>query len=320
MPLQWVPKWSKIFSFAAGALLIASCAARQFDNPVDPNNPARSFMLLATFPFFNGQPAGVSFDHEELWVADLRNRSLTRIRASDGSAQFNVTLPDTVFDVTDEDGGPVVWVTVPGGVNEIRRLQPLDANEPLRIFPSPGGDPRGIAFHDEMLWVLDGSDRTMTKIDPKTGGAVGDPVPAGALGQPGGLTFRGDELWAVDQRGSRLVQLDPDTGDELASFTLPVGKAVGVGSDGDSFYYSDSSGAIHIVKLLEEQDGARRQQGRGLWPKGGDPAQPGERGRCSAVDVRALLAGAPAAAGTARALRRRDRTSGLWAHRGLRRY
>jgi streptogramin lyase len=255
--LQKVPGRSILFFLAAGlSFLLAACAGREFDNPVDPDNPARSFELLATYRF-NGQPAGLSFDREELWVADLRGSSLTRIRVSNGVSVYNIALPDRVFGVADEKDSAFVWVTVLGR-SEIRRLQPFDPNEPLRILPTSGGDPRGIAFQDELLWVVDGSDRTISRIDPRQGQAVGEPVPAGSLRQPGGLAFRGEELWAIDQVESRLVRLDPDTGAELASYTLPVGQAVGVATDDSGrFYYSDAAGQIHIVRLLAEEEAVR---------------------------------------------------------------
>jgi DNA-binding beta-propeller fold protein YncE len=256
MPLQKVPKWSKIFFLFVGlSLALASCAAREFDNPVDPNNPARNFSIKRQYRFLGGQPAGLVFHDEELWVTDPTDSSLTKLRASDGQSQYSLQLGYNAFGVTHD--GSFLWLTVLGGA-EVRRINPGDPNEPLSILPTPGHDPRGIAFHDELLWVVDGSDKTISKIDPKVGKPVGDPIPAGNLALPGGLTFRNDELWAVDQFGSRLVELDPDTGSELASYTLPVGKAIGVASDGERFYYSELSGrTIYIVELLESQTRAR---------------------------------------------------------------
>lgn len=239
--------FSKLAGRLALVLGLAGCAARAFDNPVDPNNPATDVELLGTYPARAQQAGGLDFVDEELWVVDQLGSRLHRLRASNGDSLYVRTLSFSMFGVADD--GTFVWLTQPGGAQLIR-VDPSGAS--VQVLPTSGGTPRGVAYDDEnrLLWVIS-TERVISRIDPNTG-PVGEPILVPTIEQPGGLTFRGSELWAVDQRDSRLVHLGLD-GAELASYTLPFGNAVGLTSDGDKFYYSDTASRIHIIALRDEE-------------------------------------------------------------------
>jgi streptogramin lyase len=224
---------------------LGACAERLFDNPFDPDNPFSAFQTITSYDTQAQRPAGLAFGREVLYLADALGARIHHINPLSGSQDAAIALPSgSAFGVAYENG--FLWLSVPA-LNSIVRISPA-SGEPLQApLPAPGGDPRGLAFDGQLLWLLDAATRSLYRIDPLAG-PLGDPIPVPSIADPGGLTFRGPELWAVDQRDSRLVWLSAN-GAQIAAYQLPSGGAVGVASDGTSFYYSDRSRRVHVVRL-----------------------------------------------------------------------
>ena len=72
-----------------------------------------------------------------------------------------------------------------------------------------GGLPDGIAVGPDAVWVANGQDGTVTRIDPATGQPSG-PLPVGS--GPEGIAVTADAVWVANSLDLTVYRLDPATG------------------------------------------------------------------------------------------------------------
>ena len=104
-------------------------------------------------------------------------------------------------------------------------LVDTDANR-LVAQVSLGGPSDGIAAGGESVWVSNGLDGTVSRIDPKSY----DVHTIGVGGHPAGVAFGAGSVWVVDSEARAVAQIDPTTARVVQ--TIPVGngpRAVAVG-------------------------------------------------------------------------------------------
>ncbi len=91
----------------------------------------------------------------------------------------------------------------------------------LNSFPSPGPEPRGLAWDGSFLWCAEYSTGKIYKLDPLTGGELG--MFSFLLQSDfGGITWGSDDqIWVAN--GSYVYEVDPTSGDTLSSFHCPGG-------------------------------------------------------------------------------------------------
>lgn len=101
-------------------------------------------------------------------------------------------------------------------------LVPAGRNQTLvDSFPSPGGDPRGLAWDGEYLWCADAQEDSVYRLDPSTGQVV-SVFPFLIQDSYGGITWSNDSnAWVAD--GSFVYKVDPSTGEVIFSFSCPGG-------------------------------------------------------------------------------------------------
>ncbi len=84
-----------------------------------------------------------------------------------------------------------------------------------------GDRPLGIAYGDGYVWVANQGDGTVTRIDPASGHAVGEPIRVGAA--PSGVRHGGRFIWVTNQQDDTVTRIDSRSGSV-------VGRPVQVGS------------------------------------------------------------------------------------------
>ncbi len=102
--------------------------------------------------------------------------------------------------------------------------------EPLRVLPTPGPHPCGLAWDGSALWYSDGDTCRISRLDPETG-AVWQEHQLDAAQHPvrTGLAYWEGMLYQVAGRPKSLVRIDPATG--KAEVLRPLGEDV-CGIDG----------------------------------------------------------------------------------------
>jgi DNA-binding beta-propeller fold protein YncE len=70
-----------------------------------------------------------------------------------------------------------------------------------------GDAPFGIAFGEGLLWVTNADDDTVTRIDPRTGEVVGEPIRV--EGQPVGVRVGEGAVWVTSNDDGSLSRIAP---------------------------------------------------------------------------------------------------------------
>jgi streptogramin lyase len=91
----------------------------------------------------------------------------------------------------------------------------------INSFPSPGSEPRGLAWDGSFLWCAEYSSGKIFKLNPSTGAKV-DSFSFPIHRSFGGITWGSeDQLWVAN--GTYVYEIDPVSGDTLSSFHCPGG-------------------------------------------------------------------------------------------------
>ena len=96
------------------------------------------------------------------------------------------------------------------------------AQQIIKSFPSPGPEPRGLAWDGNYLWCADFARGSIYKIDPSNGSILSS-IPFDILNSNwGGLTWSDDgKLWVAN--GTYVFKINPETAETLSSFHCPGG-------------------------------------------------------------------------------------------------
>lgn len=91
----------------------------------------------------------------------------------------------------------------------------------LNSFPSPGPEPRGLAWDGSFLWCAEYSYGKIFQLDPLTGAKV-DSFSFPLESAFGGITWgSNDQIWVAN--GSLIYEIDPTSAETLSSFSCPGG-------------------------------------------------------------------------------------------------
>jgi len=139
-------------------------------------------------------------------------------------------------------GDDRVWVTLAGAdrVVELDRDSGEPTGSPVRVQ----GQPRGVAFDGELLWVAATSGGYLATFDPDRPRSVSRIT---EIRGPREVRFGLGAIWVTTGSNERLVALDPQTGRRLRSFAvgpLTYGLAVS-----DRFAWAASEGTGRLVKV-----------------------------------------------------------------------
>jgi ABC-type transport system substrate-binding protein/DNA-binding SARP family transcriptional activator len=218
---------------------------------LDPNGSVTTTLTVGARPV-----AAVAAAHS-LWVANLEDRTVTRIDLSSRRIQQSIPIGGTPTALAATPGA--VWVSDSTG--QISKIDPeydrpvpalqLVADTTVRprsawpmlaasrsiwivdpdgyvaqIDPGSGrktglvdvgDDPSAVAAGAGSLWVTNSADGTVTRIDPAT--QVATPIPVGH--GPDAVAVNAAGVWVANAGDNALVRIDPDTGAVAA--TAPVG-------------------------------------------------------------------------------------------------
>ena len=186
------------------------------------------------------RPEGIAVSDDAVWVADGQGGTVTRISPGDGRATAKPVGGGPVqIAVTDDDR---VWVTLA----EAERVVELDSDtgEPVgQGIPVPG-QPRGIAFDGERLWVSATTGGYLTVFRPDR---PGQRRRVDGIRGPREVRFGLGAIWVTTGSNQRVVAFDPDTRQQVRSFAVgPLTYGVAVS---DRFAWAASEGSGRLVKI-----------------------------------------------------------------------
>ncbi|MBV9304012.1 MAG: hypothetical protein JOY62_11280 [Acidobacteriaceae bacterium] len=178
--------------------------------PAGPPGPARpnplAVALLRWYPanqtasFSVGNaPVGIVFDGSNVWVANLNDNTVTKLRASDGSVVGTFAIGAAPGSIAFD--GVNIWVTSYGS-NNVAELRASDGTV-LGTF-GVGSYPEGIAFDGVNLWVANGQSNNVTELRASDGTLLGT-FAAGS--NPGNVAFDGANIWVTNLRSNTVSKL-----------------------------------------------------------------------------------------------------------------
>ena len=188
-------------------------------------------------------PEGIAVSDEAVWVANGQGGSVTRIEPEGGATTASVGAGPVQLAVTGDDS---VWVTLA----EADRVVELDGttgrptDEGVRV----PGQPRGIAFDGERLWVSATTGGYLAVFDPDRPGEV---TRVEGIRGPREVRFGLGAIWVTTGSNERVIAIDPDTRERIDRFDvgpLTYGLAVS-----DRFAWAASEGSGRLVKIAPRE-------------------------------------------------------------------
>jgi YVTN family beta-propeller protein len=217
---------------------------------------ARSDRLVAEVPVGNG-PTSVAVGEGSVWVANARDRTVSRIDPRTGLVQrIDVRGDPSGIAI----GAGAVWVanSLDGTVS---RIDP-QTNREVQAIPV-GVTPTALAVGGGAVWVTSAEERSVTRIDVVRGRVV-DTIATGALGR--GIAVGGGSVWVTDESSRSVVRLDSRRASVVETVSVgngPTGVAFGDGSvwvanslDGTVSRIDPSTGSVTAtIQVGEGPDG-----------------------------------------------------------------
>lgn len=171
-------------------------------------------------------PTGMTFDGENLWLADSYTDKIYKIDPESGQVLRSFDSPGFRPEGLAWDGKHL-W-HIDAGEKYMYLLDP-ETGKALSILESNSDNPRGLAWDGEYIWIADYRKDILLKVSPEDGMMVQNfPSPAS---EPAGLAFDGKYLWVADRGQDRIYLVNPSDGLTLSSFRshgpFPYGLAWG---------------------------------------------------------------------------------------------
>jgi YVTN family beta-propeller protein len=171
-------------------------------------------------------PSAVAGGPGAIWVANIDDRTVSRVDPGSLSGQRTIPVPSTPTGLAVGFGS--VWVAN-GVAGTVSRLDPgtdrvLATTSVTQVVPAGGS----IATGAGSVWVVY-SNSVVARIDPNTGIVRATGV---AGGGPTGVAFGGGSLWIANSVDDTVSRILPDTVSQFAAPTVgrhPSGIAVGEG-------------------------------------------------------------------------------------------
>jgi peptide/nickel transport system substrate-binding protein len=196
-------------------------------------------------------------------------------------------------------GAGSVWV----GNGEAAVAQVAPGSNAVRATVDVGNDPAAIAVGAGAVWVADGVDNTVTRIDPKSADAITRTIPVGE--GPSAIAVGASGVWVANSQDDTVARIAPSTGSVTA--TIPVGgDPTGIAVGGGSVWVANSaSGTVtrldpvtndvtEIVEVGQAPQSVTVANGQ-LWVSvdASSPAAPAVEAAGGGNVLRVLLAGDP---------------------------
>jgi virginiamycin B lyase len=182
-----VPRGQAVLAVGARAVWVASSS----DNSVSRIDPATN-EVAATIAV-DRQPSGIAVAAGSVWVASALDDTVSRIDPASNQVVATIPIPGQGSALSLAAAGGSVWVSGSRGLSRIdpagNRVTPVDVccGE---LAAGAGG-----------LWVANGMDRTVLRVDPASGRVVARvPVPPAAAPEgPFGIAAAGGAVWVTSE-------------------------------------------------------------------------------------------------------------------------
>jgi SARP family transcriptional regulator, regulator of embCAB operon len=198
--------------------------------------------ITATVPV-GARPVAIASGAGGLWVANLDDKSVTRVDVSSRQALRTIAIGGAPTAVATRQG--VVWVT--DGMGNVSTIDPtydrVDSTKSLAVAdPFYTGTVRPTLAAFGSIWVVD-PDGFVTRVDPASAQRVGS-VDVG--NDPSAIAEGAGSVWVTNSADGTVTRIDPTT---LLATTIPVGhgpSAISVNAAGAWIATADDNKLVRV--------------------------------------------------------------------------
>ena len=199
--------------------------------------------VIKSYDIPGSYPTGLTFDGENLWLADYKTDKLYCIDPGSGKLIRSIPSPAYWPEGLAWDGEALWNADVKGGVplsenyaGKIYRVDPTDGTI-LKTIQAPSSTPRGLTWDGKYLWCVDNASDEVIQFSPDDGTTICSfQSPAS---DPRGLTFDGKYLWISDRMKDEIYMVDPETGSVIIITDAPGAFTRGLCYDGENLWAVD---------------------------------------------------------------------------------
>jgi streptogramin lyase len=179
---------------------------------IDPGTCRRVGAAMAV----GRSPLSIAVGSGAVWVVNVRRSTIVRVDIASGALTRLVYPGHSLWDVSVGNGS--VWATsIAPGSGSVLRINPgtgVLVGRPIPVGQTPMPLTSGVGA----VWVGNADDKTVTRIDQRSGARSTLPVPI----TPFTLVADARAVWAGDNQG-RVVRIDPQTGRVGRSIRVGIG-------------------------------------------------------------------------------------------------
>jgi len=212
--------------------------------------------VVQSFDIPGSYPTGLTFDGENLWLADYQTDLLYCIDPEDGKVLKTIPAPAYWPEGLAWDGEFLWNADVKGGIplsenyaGKIYRLDP-ENGQILKTIQAPSSTPRGLTWDGAYLWCVDNDADEVIQFSPDDGTTIRSfRSPAS---DPRGITFDGKYLWISDRIKDEIYMVDPTTGSVIIITDAPGSFTRGICFDGSNLWAVDyQEDKIYKLKIRD---------------------------------------------------------------------
>jgi transglutaminase-like putative cysteine protease len=202
-------------------------------------------------------PTGLTYDGENLWMADRKDKVLYAVNPDNGEVVREISSPAYWPMGLTWDGESLWSADVKGGIplsenynGVVYRVDPDDGTI-LHTVSAPTGRPRGLAWDGEYLWCVDNEKNQIIQFNPSDGTTIkAFKAPAN---DPRGLTYDGQYLWVTDRTQDEIYMVSPRDGSVIIITDAPGRFTRGITHFGNHLWTVDSqSDALFQLKAKDD--------------------------------------------------------------------
>jgi transglutaminase-like putative cysteine protease/outer membrane protein assembly factor BamB len=203
-------------------------------------------------------PTGLTFDGNNLWMADYQTDLLYCIDPQNGKVLRTIPAPAYWPEGLAWDG-EFLWCTdVKGGIplsenykGKIYNLDPKDGTV-LKIIEAPTSTPRGLAWDGKYLWCVDSDASEVIQFSSEDGTTIRSFTSPSS--DPRGLAFDGKYLWISDRGKDEIYMVDPITGLVILITDTPGEFTTGLAYGGQNLWAVDyQQDKLYQLKIRDEE-------------------------------------------------------------------
>lgn len=213
--------------------------------------------VLHSFKAPGNFPTGITYDGENLWVADRQTKLIYCVNPDNGKVIRSIPTPAYWPTGLCWDGKFLWAADVKGGLplsenytGLIYKLDP-ENGDILHTVYAPGNRPRGLAFDGKYLWCTDNGSDEIIQFSPEDGTTIKSFRSPST--DPRGLTFDGEYLWVSDRLRDEIYMVDTETGMVFIISDSPGKFSMGMAYDGMFLWNADTE-EDKIYKLVRDDD------------------------------------------------------------------